>query len=80
MNSVVEVDVLRSTYRGVFTAVSRQLTLYLRLRLLSSFWWSTGVNGTALSGRSIASIVDAINGPLLDQSLPANLAGTVDKP
>ncbi|EMP32416.1 hypothetical protein UY3_10433 [Chelonia mydas] len=49
MNSIAEVDVLGSTYCGVFTAVGQQLTLSLRLRLRFSFWWSTGVDGQTSS-------------------------------
>ncbi|EMP41556.1 hypothetical protein UY3_01184 [Chelonia mydas] len=68
VNSVAEVDVLRSTYRGVFTVVSRQLMLSRQLCLHSLLWWSTRVDGRAL------------NRPPLDRSLPADPEGSVDKP
>ncbi|EMP33045.1 hypothetical protein UY3_09827 [Chelonia mydas] len=57
-NSVAEVNVLRATYRIVFTAVGRLLTLPCRLRLRFSLRWSTGVNGRALGGQFIASSLD----------------------
>uniref|UniRef100_A0A8C0GXY5 Sosondowah ankyrin repeat domain family member A n=1 Tax=Chelonoidis abingdonii TaxID=106734 RepID=A0A8C0GXY5_CHEAB len=43
-----EVDVLRSTYRGVFTTVSRVLLILYQLHLCLSRTWSTGVNRKAL--------------------------------
>ncbi|EMP32947.1 hypothetical protein UY3_09900 [Chelonia mydas] len=66
--------VLRSAYRGVFTAVSRLLPLPHRLRLRLSRSWSTGVDGRALRGQFIPSRLDSINRSPLDRSLPADPA------
>ncbi|EMP26535.1 Bone morphogenetic protein receptor type-1A [Chelonia mydas] len=74
MNNVAEVDVLRSTYHGVFTMVSRLLLLPRRLCLCLSRRWSTGVDGRVLGCQFIASRLDAINRSPLDRSLPADPA------
>ncbi|EMP25230.1 Dedicator of cytokinesis protein 4 [Chelonia mydas] len=70
VNNIAEVDILRSTYRGVFATVSRLLPLPSQLFLRLSWCWSIGVNGTALGGRFIASRLDVLNRSPLDRSLP----------
>ncbi|EMP34828.1 hypothetical protein UY3_08014 [Chelonia mydas] len=60
MNSIAEVNILKSTYHGVFSAVSRQRMLSRRLRLRFSFWWNTRVDESVLS-QFIVSILDTIN-------------------
>ncbi|EMP34782.1 F-box only protein 25 [Chelonia mydas] len=78
VNNVAEVDVLRWTDRGVFTAVSRLLPLPGQLSLRLSQRWSTGVDGRVLRGRFIASRLDAINRSPLYRLLPADPAGSED--
>ncbi|EMP31925.1 hypothetical protein UY3_10963 [Chelonia mydas] len=74
VNNVAEVDVLRSTYRGVSTPVNRLLPLPCRLYLCLLWRWSTGVDGRVLGGRFIVSRLDTINQSLLDRSLSTDPA------
>lgn len=60
MNNIAEVNILRSTQRSIFTAVSRLLTRPRRLRLRFSAWWSTGVDGRELGGRFMVSKRDKL--------------------
>ncbi|EMP25002.1 Phosphatidylinositol-4-phosphate 3-kinase C2 domain-containing subunit gamma [Chelonia mydas] len=80
VNSIAEVNVLRSTYHSLFTEVCRWETLSPRFPLRFSLRWSTRVDSKAISCRFITSILDMINQAPLDRSLPIHLASSVDKP